>query len=67
MNNSTTTKSPAATPDTTPKGSKAKVAGITTMGMTIMIITTVVTLRGLASQAEFRIQSIFSYLLAGIV
>lgn len=37
------------------------------MGMTIMIVTTVVSLRGLASQAEFGIQSIFWYVLAAIV
>ncbi|MDE7466373.1 MAG: amino acid permease [Muribaculaceae bacterium] len=68
MNTSSNTKAPSATPGaTTPKGSKSKVAGITTMGMTIMIITTVVSLRGLASQAEFGIQSIFWYVLAGIV
>ena len=42
------------------------VATITTAGMTIMIITTVISMRGLASQAEFGIQSIFWYLLAGI-
>lgn len=48
------------------KASAPKTATITTIGMTIMIITTVVSLRGLASQAEFGIQSIFWYLLAGI-
>lgn len=37
------------------------------MGMTIMIVTTVLSLRGLASQAEFGIQSIFWYVLAAIV
>lgn len=47
--------------------SKGKVAAITTMGMTIMIVTTVLSLRGLASQAEFGIQSIFWYVLAAIV
>lgn len=51
----------------TPKTSIKKVGSITTMGMTLMIITTVISLRGLASQAEFGIQSIFWYLLAGIV
>lgn len=35
--------------------------------MTVMIITTVVSLRGLPSQAEFGIQSIFYYLFAAIV
>lgn len=68
MNSSTTKQTPTAAPtDSTPKSSKAKIAGITTAGMTIMIITTVISLRGLASQAEFGIQSIFWYLLAGIV
>lgn len=64
MNTSTpaTRPSQAAQPPK-PKASKAL---ITTGGMTIMIITTVVSLRGLASQAEFGIQSIFWYLLAGI-
>lgn len=50
-----------------PKEAKKQVATITTVGMTIMIITTVVSLRGLASQAEFGIQSIFWYVLAGLV
>lgn len=68
MNSSTTQKAPSAAPSgSAPKTGKAKVAGITTMGMTIMIITTVVSLRGLASQAEFGIQSIFWYVLAGLV
>lgn len=68
MNSSTSNNTPSAAPSgSMPKESKAKVAGITTMGMTIMIITTVISLRGLASQAEFGIQSIFWYLLAGIV
>lgn len=56
------TKSQAASP---PSGGSAR--GITTAGMTIMIITTVVSLRGLASQAEFGIQSAFWYMLAGLV
>lgn len=61
-----------ATPTTTqpvekPKPSTAVKGTITTAGMAIMIITTVVSLRGLASQAEFGIQSIFWYVLAGIV
>lgn len=40
---------------------------ISTGAMTVMIITTVVSLRGLPSQAEFGIQSIFYYLFAAIV
>lgn len=68
MNSQTTTKNISAPASgTNQKGSLAKTAGITTIGMTVMIITTVISLRGLASQAEFGIQSIFWYLLAGIV
>lgn len=67
MNSPNTHKASSAVPsESAPKTAKAKVAGITTMGMTIMIITTVISLRGLASQAEFGIQSIFWYLLAGL-
>lgn len=54
-------------PEEKPKAASAVKGTITTAGMTIMIITTVVSLRGLASQAEFGIQSIFWYVLAGIV
>lgn len=49
------------------KGGKAPQALISTGAMTVMIITTVVSLRGLPSQAEFGIQSIFYYLFAAIV
>lgn len=59
------TPNPASSAHAAPP--KGKVAAITTMGMTIMIVTTVVSLRGLASQAEFGIQSIFWYVLAAIV
>lgn len=52
-------------PDTKAKA-PAK-ALISTGAMTIMIITTVVSLRGLPSQAEFGIQSIFYYLFAALV
>ena len=48
------------------KGSGPSKALISTGAMTIMIITTVVSLRGLPSQAEFGIQSIFYYLFAAI-
>lgn len=49
------------------KGGKAPQALISTGAMTVMIITTVVSLPGLPSQAEFGIQSIFYYLFAAIV
>lgn len=67
--NSPTTSKPSSAPSsgTMPKTAKGQVATITTVGMTLMIITTVISLRGLASQAEFGIQSIFWYVLAGIV
>ncbi len=64
---SSTTTSAEKSGGVQPKASKTAKATITTAGMTIMIITTVVSLRGLASQAEFGIQSIFWYLLATIV
>ena len=54
-------------PSTQPKASKPAKALISTGAMTVMIITTVVSLRGLPSQAEFGIQSIFYYLFAAIV
>ncbi|MDE5689464.1 MAG: amino acid permease, partial [Duncaniella sp.] len=54
-------------PGPQPKGGKASQALISTGAMTVMIITTVVSLRGLPSQAEFGIQSIFYYLFAAIV
>lgn len=58
------------TPSNTPtKPGKPRPSGalISTGAMTVMIITTVVSLRGLPSQAEFGIQSIFYYLFAAIV
>lgn len=58
--NTPKTSSPASK-----SGSPSK-AFISTGAMTIMIITTVVSLRGLPSQAEFGIQSIFYYLFAAI-
>lgn len=62
----------ANTPTTQPasqqtKAGKPAKALISTGAMTVMIITTVVSLRGLPSQAEFGIQSIFYYLFAAIV
>ncbi|MEG1684935.1 MAG: amino acid permease [Bacteroides sp.] len=40
---------------------------ISTMAMTVMIVTNIISLRGLASQAEFGITSIFYYLFAAVV
>ena len=54
-------------PGNKPKPGKPSGALISTGAMTVMIITTVVSLRGLPSQAEFGIQSIFYYLFAAIV
>lgn len=48
------------------KPSKAGMS-ITVTAMTIMIVTSIVSLRGLASQAEFGFTSIFYYLFAAIV
>ena len=48
-----------------PNGSNTSKALISTGAMTVMI-TTVVSLRGLPSQAEFGIQSIFYYLFAAL-
>ena len=44
-----------------------KVANLSMMGMAILIITTVLSLRGLSSQAEFGYTSIFWYVLAAII
>lgn len=65
--NSTKPSTAASATGSQPKVSKPAKTTITLMGMTIMIITTVVSLRGLASQAEFGIQSVFWYLLAAVV
>lgn len=54
-----TTNSPAA--------SSKKVASLSMVGMSILIITTVLSLRGLSSQAEFGYTSIFWYILAAII
>ena len=48
-------------------GAKNKVASLSMVGMAILIITTVLSLRGLSSQAEFGYTSIFWYILAAIV
>ena len=50
--------------------STPKTAGksyIPTVTMAIMIVTTVVSLRGLASQAEFGVSSMFYYIFAAVV
>lgn len=51
------------TPATHPSGGKQ----LTMMAMAIMIVTTIVSMRGLASQAEFGFTSIFYYVFAAIV
>lgn len=56
----------SADPKTAKAGSPAKMT-ISMIGMTIMIITTIVSLRGLSSQAEFGLTSIFYYTFAAIV
>ena len=55
------------TPKGAPAGAPKKAASLTMMGMAILIITTVLSLRGLSSQAEFGYTSIFWYILAAIV
>ncbi len=60
------TQTPSKPTDKPAKSAPSK-ALISTGAMTVMIITTVVSLRGLPSQAEFGIQSIFYYLFAAIV
>ena len=44
-----------------------KKASLSMMGMAILIITTVLSLRGLSSQAEFGYTSIFWYILAAVI
>lgn len=61
MSTSNTSKASSAA-----KGTSSGKALISTGAMTIMIITTVVSLRGLPSQAEFGVQSIFYYLFAAL-
>ena len=62
---------PVPQPETTPSGrvkhpSTAK-GTITMMAMGIMIITSILSLRGLPSEAKYGVQSIFYYLFAAIV
>ena len=52
------------TPMNHPKGGARQ---ISMMAMAIMIVTTIVSMRGLASQAEFGFTSIFYYVLAALV
>ena len=52
------------TPHTHPKGGAKQ---ISMMAMAIMIVTTIVSMRGLASQAEFGLTSIFYYVFAALV
>ncbi len=54
-----------ATPANHPKGGVKK--QISMMAMAIMIVTTVLSMRGLASQAEFGFTSIFYYVFAAVV
>lgn len=61
----TDSKTPAPQQGAAP--SKAKVGTVTTIGMAIMIITTIVSLRGLASQAEYGYTSIFWYVLSAVL
>lgn len=65
------TNAPQGTPvqGGSPAGSKSpsKAKGLTMITMAIMIITSIVSLRGLASQAEFGLTSIFYYLFAAVV
>lgn len=49
------------------KAAPSKAASLSMGGMAILIITTVLSLRGLSSQAEFGYTSIFWYILAAIV
>ena len=51
----------------TPASGAKKVASLSMVGMAILIITTVLSLRGLSSQAEFGYTSIFWYILAAII
>ena len=70
-NNKSASQSPAptgsvreTTPMNHPKGGARQ---ISMMAMAIMIVTTIVSMRGLASQAEFGFTSIFYYVLAALV
>lgn len=58
---------PHATQPATASRPPKKILGISMITMTIMIVTSIVSLRGLSSQAEFGITSIFYYLFAAVV
>lgn len=67
--NTKNTTSPEST--TTPSGRKKVIStakgSITMIAMAIMIVTSILSLRGLPSEAKFGIQSIFYYIFAAIV
>lgn len=72
MSDTNTGKStPVREPDVTPSGRKKMISSakgtITMTAMMIMIVTSILSLRGLPSEAKFGIQSIFYYLFAAIV
>ena len=52
---------------TPPAGASAKKTTLSMTGMMILIVTTILSLRGLASQAEFGYTSIFWYILSAII
>ena len=60
-----TTGTPSKEPETTKSGRKKIVSTakgtLTTMAMAILIITSILSLRGLPSEAKFGVQSIFYY------
>lgn len=64
---------PASSPESTvtPSGRKKIVSTakgtITVMGMAIMIVTSILSLRGLPSEAKFGVQSVFYYVFAALV
>ena len=64
-----TSASTPAVADSKPGGlaKPAKKALITTWAMTILIVTNIVSMRGLASQAEYGYTSIFYYVFAALV
>lgn len=66
MATSTPTPTPASAPTPAPKVSK-KAATLTMGGMAVLIVTNIVSMRGLASQAEYGYSSIFYYLFAAVV
>ena len=59
MPTDSTSEKPITSPSNSGLNKSSKKSTISMIAMTIMIITTVLSLRGLASQAEFGISSIF--------